>query len=113
MTANILEREMLESFNYFENLCRKNLQCRYVPECIQSINFDPFPGHQKMGASPEQLIARFGWADYLVFVGMLVISSFIGLYYGCVGSKQRTTAEFFRGDGKMGIFPVAMSLAAR
>lgn len=23
----------------------------------------------------------FGWADYLVFVGMLVISAIIGIYY--------------------------------
>jgi len=66
-----------------------------------------------MDASPQELIARFGWADYLVFVGMLVMSSFIGLYYGCVGKGQQTTSEFFRGDGQMGIVPVAMSLAAR
>ena len=66
-----------------------------------------------MDASPEELVARFGWADYLVFVGMLVISSFIGLYYGCLGNKQKTTSEFFRGEDQMGIFPVAMSLAAR
>merc|ERR1712137_989027 len=40
------------------------------------------------------------------------MSSFIGLYYGCVGKGQQTTSEFFRGDGQMGIVPVAMSLAA-
>ncbi len=30
---------------------------------------------------PSYLVQRFGWADYLVFVGMLVISAIIGIYY--------------------------------
>lgn len=58
-------------------------------------------------------IQRFNWADYLVFAGMLVGSLVIGIYYGCTGSKQSTTAEFFTGGGRMGVFPVAMSIAAR
>ena len=28
-----------------------------------------------------ELVQRFGWADYLVFIGMLVISAIIGVYY--------------------------------
>lgn len=63
--------------------------------------------------TPEELLKRFRWADYLVFAGMLAISLGIGLYYGCIGSKQKTTSEFFMGSRKMGVFPVAMSLAAR
>ena len=63
--------------------------------------------------TPEELLKRFGWADYLVFAGMLAISLGIGIYYGCIGTKQKTTSEFFIGSGKMGVFPVAMSLAAR
>jgi len=63
--------------------------------------------------TPEELLKRFGWADYLVFASMLAISLGIGIYYGCIGTKQKTTSEFFIGSGKMGVFPVAMSLAAR
>ena len=59
------------------------------------------------------MIQRFNWADYLVFAGMLIGSLAIGIYYGCTGSKQSTTAEFFTGGGRMGVFPVAMSIAAR
>lgn len=61
----------------------------------------------------DELLKRFGWADYLVFAGMLVVSLGIGLYYGCIGSKQKTTSEFLLGGRSMGVFPVAMSLAAR
>ena len=65
-------------------------------------------------APVEILLKQFGWVDYLIFAGMLVISLGIGVYYGCSGSKQRTTSEFFLGGRrKMGVFPVAMSLAAR
>ncbi|KAK4008520.1 Uncharacterized protein APZ42_013873 [Daphnia magna] len=54
----------------------------------------------------------FGWADYLVFVGMLVISAIIGIYYACFGAKQNTTSEFLMAGRNMGTFPVAMSLIA-
>ena len=61
----------------------------------------------------EELVTRFGWADYLVFIAMLAISTGIGVFFGCTGSKQKTTSEFFMGGRSMGIFPVAMSIAAR
>ena len=66
--------------------------------------------------APQELLLmkQFGWVDYFVFASMLVISLGIGIYYGCTGSKQRTTSEFFLGGRRqMGVFPVAMSLAAR
>ncbi|XP_033644557.1 sodium-coupled monocarboxylate transporter 1-like [Asterias rubens] len=50
--------------------------------------------------------------DYVVFSCMLAISLFIGLYYGCTGGKQKTTAEFLMADRNMSPFPVAMSLVA-
>lgn len=34
-----------------------------------------------MAVSSDYVVQRFGWADYLVFVGMLVISAIIGVYY--------------------------------
>ena len=62
----------------------------------------------------EQILQpHFQWPDFLVFAVMLVISLAIGIYCGCKGSGQRTTAEFFMGGRTMGIFPVSMSLAAR
>ena len=50
--------------------------------------------------------------DYVVFAGLLLISSVIGLYYGCTGAKQKTTSEFLMAGRSMGVFPVALSLLA-
>ena len=66
-----------------------------------------------MIANTEDLITRFGWADYLVFIMMLFVSTAIGVFFGCSGTKQKSTTEFFMGGRTMGVFPVAMSLAAR
>ena len=66
-----------------------------------------------MISDTNELITRFGWADYLVFVMMLFISTAIGVFFGCSGTKQKSTSEFFMGGRTMGVFPVAMSLAAR
>lgn len=50
--------------------------------------------------------------DYVVFSVLLLISSVIGLYYGCTGAKQKTTSEFLMAGRSMGVFPVALSLLA-
>lgn len=55
---------------------------------------------------------KFTLWDYVVFAGLLAISSAIGLYYGCTGSKQSTTKEFLMAGRSMGVFPVALSLLA-
>jgi Sodium:solute symporter family len=55
---------------------------------------------------------RFTPWDYVVFAVLLAISSVIGLYYGCTGSKQSSTDEFLMAGRSMGIFPVALSLLA-
>ncbi|XP_063957351.1 sodium-coupled monocarboxylate transporter 1-like isoform X1 [Lytechinus pictus] len=49
--------------------------------------------------------------DYVVFGAMLLVSASIGVYSACSGGKQKTADEFLVGNRKMGIFPVAMSLA--
>ncbi|XP_041466145.1 sodium-coupled monocarboxylate transporter 1-like [Lytechinus variegatus] len=49
--------------------------------------------------------------DYVVFGAMLFVSASIGVYSACSGGKQKTADEFLVGNRKMGIFPVAMSLA--
>ncbi|KZC04500.1 PREDICTED: sodium-coupled monocarboxylate transporter 1-like [Dufourea novaeangliae] len=58
------------------------------------------------------LIHFFSWADYVVFAGMLIISSLIGTFYGFFSKKQETSEDFLLGGSSMGTFPMAMSLAA-
>lgn len=54
----------------------------------------------------------FNTADYTLFVGMLVVSTAIGIYFG-VYKKQKTLSEYLLGGKNMNVFPVAISLAAR
>ena len=54
---------------------------------------------------------RFGVVDYVVFLLMMLISTLIGIWYGCgPGGRQKTTAEYLLGDRKMPHWPVAISL---
>ncbi len=55
---------------------------------------------------------HFGWADYLIFTLTLVISLVIGVYYARKGAAS-STSEYLFGGKSMGIFPIAMSFAAR
>jgi Na+/proline symporter len=52
----------------------------------------------------------FHIADYCVFGFTVLVSLAIGIYYAFSGGKQRTTSEFFVGNRKMAILPVAISL---
>jgi len=61
----------------------------------------------------EDLSSRFQWPEYVVFGAMLGISAGIGIFYGCVGGKQKTTSEFLMAGRSMSTFPMAMSLIAR
>ena len=53
---------------------------------------------------------QFHLADYAVFGTTIAISLGIGVYYALSGGKQRTTSEYFVGNRKMAILPVAISL---
>lgn len=55
--------------------------------------------------------AIFGLGDYLIFVFTLFISMVIGMYYAWRGVSN-STYEYLMGKKTMGIFPIAMSLAA-
>jgi sodium-coupled monocarboxylate transporter 8/12 len=55
---------------------------------------------------------RFGLADYLVFVSMLLVCAIIGVYYGFFAGKV-SEADYLVGGRNMQTFPVAMSLIAR
>jgi Na+/proline symporter len=57
-------------------------------------------------------LQRFGLADYVVFVSMLLVCALIGVYYGfCAGKVSE--AEYLMGGRNMQTFPVALSLVAR
>ena len=56
----------------------------------------------------------FDTVDYTITVAMLALSTFIGIYFGFFSKKKPdTTIEYLIGDRKIGLFPIAMSLAAR
>lgn len=59
------------------------------------------------------MIAKvFSVWDYLVFVGLLVASSLIGVFFAWRGRKNPSSDQFFTGNRKLGLFPVTMSLVA-
>ena len=55
---------------------------------------------------------RFSAWDYVVFAVVLALSLVIGLYHGCTGNKQSSTAEFLMAGRSMSVLPVALSLLA-
>ncbi|KAK5640116.1 hypothetical protein RI129_010927 [Pyrocoelia pectoralis] len=57
-------------------------------------------------------LTYFSWIDYAFFGATILISLLIGIYYGCFGTKQKTTEEYLHGGKQMRSFPVGMSLAA-
>ena len=54
-------------------------------------------------------VARFHWADYLVFGISLIITIGIGIYHGCRGRKGNTE-DYLMGSRDMSIIPVSLSL---
>lgn len=61
----------------------------------------------------ELLRASFGWLDYLIFIGMLLGCSGIGVYYATKDKRKTMFGEnYLVGDRRLPIFPVAMSLIA-
>ena len=49
--------------------------------------------------------------DYIVFASMLVLSSVIGIYYGCK-RRQTTTKDYLTAGGSMHWLPLSISLMA-
>ena len=41
------------------------------------------------------------WADYLIFVLVLLISVIIGIYHAATGGRQRTTEEFIMANRQL------------
>ncbi|CAD5121146.1 DgyrCDS9681 [Dimorphilus gyrociliatus] len=57
-----------------------------------------------------EIKTSFHWADYLLFIGTLLISLGIGIYYAIAGGKQKTTKEYLMGNKSLGVIPVALSM---
>lgn len=62
-------------------------------------------------------LQKFGWPDYVVFLLMLLSCLMIGIFFGFIEKKPKTTADqaddYLVGGRKMSVLPVAMSLVAR
>ena len=60
--------------------------------------------------SKEELRAKFGAGNYVVFFLMLLVSAVIGVYYWWRGNK--TTEDFLLAGRSMSTIPMTLSLAA-
>lgn len=56
---------------------------------------------------------HFVSADYIVFGGMLAISTSIGIFFGFKDRLMSGAENFFTAEGKLGVVPVALSMLAR
>lgn len=56
---------------------------------------------------------HFVYQDYLVFGGMLLVSTMIGVFFAIKDRFSTGAGEFFTANGKLGVVPVALSMLAR
>nr|XP_026496581.1 sodium-coupled monocarboxylate transporter 1-like [Vanessa tameamea] len=68
-------------------------------------------GSENVATSAMYQMQRFTWVDYVVFVFMLAISAFVGVYWGFF-KKQTTQNDYLLGGRNMKVIPVSMSLVA-
>lgn len=54
--------------------------------------------------------SEFDVWDWLLFGAMLAVSAGIGIFYACIGGRQKTTAEFLMGGRSLQLIPVAISI---
>lgn len=63
------------------------------------------------GMSSMNNLFHLDVVDYIVIVGMLVLSSSTGIYQAvCSESRQKTTHEYLLGNRQLGAFPVGISV---
>ena len=60
--------------------------------------------------SKDELSAKFGIINYVVFFAMLLVSALIGVFYWFRGNK--TTEDFLLASRSMSTIPMTLSLAA-
>lgn len=64
----------------------------------------------------EELILlsqKFSLTDYFMFIVMLFLCILIGIYFGFLGTKNSTEADYLMGGRTMSVIPIALSLVAR
>lgn len=66
-----------------------------------------------MLGSMEYQNRQFVFEDYLVFGGMLAVSTLIGVYFAIKDKLSTGAPNFFTADGNLGVVPVALSMLAR
>ena len=55
--------------------------------------------------------SEFDVWDWLLFGAMLAVSAGIGIFYACIGKRQKTTtSEFLMGGRSLQLVPVAISI---
>ncbi|KAG5877995.1 hypothetical protein JTB14_033644 [Gonioctena quinquepunctata] len=54
---------------------------------------------------------RFGWVDYVMFIFVLGICVFVGMFFG-ICRKSQTSQDYLVASRSMGVVPIAMSLLA-
>ncbi len=61
----------------------------------------------------QRPVMHFSLLDYVLFAGMLLLSTLIGIYYGFLAkTKQNTVKQYLLGGKTMHIVPISMSLIA-
>ncbi|KAK9722150.1 Sodium:solute symporter family [Popillia japonica] len=61
--------------------------------------------------SLENKLLTFSWLDYGLFSFMLLLSAFVGVYFGFV-KKQSTADDYLLGGKEMAVTPIAMSMVS-
>ena len=62
------------------------------------------------GGVPMETLT-FSIQDYVVWAVILLFSLAIGVFYACVGDRQRSTEEYLVGGRQMNPIPVALSIS--
>lgn len=55
---------------------------------------------------------EFTWVDYTVFICMLLIALSIGVVFGIVNRKKKSSQDFLLGGGDLHVAPVGFSILA-
>ena len=55
-------------------------------------------------------VALFHWADYVVFIGLLLVSAGFGVFYGIKDRKSHNPEDFLVGGRSMHVLPVSISI---
>lgn len=69
------------------------------------------PVRHHFNINEDGRLAGFSWADYAMFVGMLLLSLLIGVFYA-YRNRMKANEEFLLGGRNMTCGPVSMSLVA-